>query len=615
MINTLQLANFKAFGDRPQTIPLKPLTFILGPNSSGKSTILHSLLFAHHAARTGDLDVVYPELANETVDLGGFRQFIHGAQRGLESRLSWGADCSARDLAVHLDARRSELNRQLGGPESKDWSALLGDVTGLEIVLSIGIPRDDKGKPLPAARPRVERMQCLADQKLILSGFSTDENNLQIDQVASDHPIIKGITYNLVAAETFALDLSDAMRERITNEIDSLVANLQIKTDGFLPKKLYDVRARRRTAFEGETLRPETGSVERVANAIRLSLPRMLDELVVGIADLIRRDLFATKYLGPLRSYPPRHIAFSEAKDLGSEAGGGQAWRMLVKDQDVREKVNAWLEDKGRLKTPYQIKLRKYYTADEFEPYLEKSIRDAVLSVIENAHEDLDEQWLADLKEADQERARAHEDFFEKGTITEEEMIARAAPAYRMIDEWLESHANIDLSVACTQLIMQNRAESSTADLILVDKRSNTEVSHRDVGIGISQVLPVLVNAYGSRHQILAIEQPEIHLHPALQSELADVFIESALGENGNRCILETHSEHLLLRLMKRMRQTFENTLPEGSPPVRPEDVMILYVEPDGRQSIVRPMPLNARGELVLAWPGGFFEEGLREVF
>jgi len=43
--------------------------------------------------------------------------------------------------------------------------------------------------------------------------------------------------------------------------------------------------------------------------------------------------------------------------------------------------------------------------------------------------------------------------------------------------------------------------------------------------------------------------------------------------------------------------------------------VMVLFVEPDGTRSIVREMPLNEHGELVKAWPGGFFEEGLREVF
>jgi len=66
---------------------------------------------------------------------------------------------------------------------------------------------------------------------------------------------------------------------------------------------------------------------------------------------------------------------------------------------------------------------------------------------------------------------------------------------------------------------------------------------------------------------------------------------------------------------MRRIRETNQGRLPEGIPAVRPEDVMVLFVEADDPQSIIREMPLNERGELVKAWPGGFFEEGFREIF
>jgi predicted ATPase len=152
-------------------------------------------------------------------------------------------------------------------------------------------------------------------------------------------------------------------------------------------------------------------------------------------------------------------------------------------------------------------------------------------------------------------------------------------------------------------------------DLVIIDKRTDTPVSHRDIGIGISQVLPVLVSAYASIGKIVAIEQPEIHLHPALQAELGDVFIESALGQRRNTFILETHSEHLILRLMRRMRDTCEGRLPTGLPPVRPEDVAILYVQPRDAAAVVRVLELDEEGQLLDPWPGGFFEEGFRERF
>ena len=147
----------------------------------------------------------------------------------------------------------------------------------------------------------------------------------------------------------------------------------------------------------------------------------------------------------------------------------------------------------------------------------------------------------------------------------------------------------------------------------LIDE-AGIDASLRDVGFGISQVLPIVVQSRLSEKKTLLIEQPEIHLHPAHQAELGDLFIRSA-KERGNTLLLETHSEHLLLRIMRRMRETSTGSLPEETLRLDPDDVAVLFVESDGSQSIVREMPLNERGELVKAWPGGFFEEGLREIF
>ena len=60
---------------------------------------------------------------------------------------------------------------------------------------------------------------------------------------------------------------------------------------------------------------------------------------------------------------------------------------------------------------------------------------------------------------------------------------------------------------------------------------------------------------------------------------------------------------------MKRMRQTCDATLGSGAPRLRPEDIAVYFVEidPKGDQTLIREMPLNERGELVKAWPGGFF--------
>ena len=174
-----------------------------------------------------------------------------------------------------------------------------------------------------------------------------------------------------------------------------------------------------------------------------------------------------------------------------------------------------------------------------------------------------------------------------------------------------------DLEAEASRFVqeLRRRAHETFQELVLMDLVQKTPVSHRDVGIGISQVLPVLVHAYADRGRLVTVEQPEIHLHPALQAELADVFIESALGERKNTFILETHSEHLILRLLRRIRETAAGELPGGKMPLRPEDIAVLYVKPGTEGSEVIALPVNAEGDFDAPWPDGFFAERSKELF
>ena len=147
-------------------------------------------------------------------------------------------------------------------------------------------------------------------------------------------------------------------------------------------------------------------------------------------------------------------------------------------------------------------------------------------------------------------------------------------------------------------------------ELILRDNKGR---SHRfeDVGSGIGYLLPVLCAVYKKIHPQYSacfIQQPELHIHPALQAAMGDVFIEGSQDEH--QLVIETHSEHLLLRVLKRIRQTHLQVAVSPELKIEAEEVCVLYFDPtpDGTTSVKR-LRITEDGEFMDRWPRGFFGE------
>lgn len=149
--------------------------------------------------------------------------------------------------------------------------------------------------------------------------------------------------------------------------------------------------------------------------------------------------------------------------------------------------------------------------------------------------------------------------------------------------------------------------------LLLIDS-ARRKHSFDDVGSGIGYVLPVICATCGDSANLSFIEQPELHLHPALQSALGDVFVE-AMNE-GRHLVIETHSEHVLLRILKRIRQTNSDRPPVPDLRISPDEISILYFDPrpDGATQ-VKHLRVTSDGEFLDLWPRGFFEERYQDLF
>ena len=133
-----------------------------------------------------------------------------------------------------------------------------------------------------------------------------------------------------------------------------------------------------------------------------------------------------------------------------------------------------------------------------------------------------------------------------------------------------------------------------------------------DVGFGISQVLPILVEGMmAPPSSTIIMEQPEIHLHPKMQAELADLFIDILQLQTKRKSsikkylIIETHSEYIIKRIRRRIA--------EGV--ISPKHVAIYFVNPRNKEhpdtAEIQLAPISKDG--TIEWPEDFYMTELED--
>lgn len=145
--------------------------------------------------------------------------------------------------------------------------------------------------------------------------------------------------------------------------------------------------------------------------------------------------------------------------------------------------------------------------------------------------------------------------------------------------------------------------DSKVFEVHVKKSASSADVLITDVGFGVSQILPVIVlSFYVPEGSTVIFEQPEIHLHPSVQAGLADVLIDAVQKKN-IQIVLESHSEHLLRRLQRRVAED----------EVKPEQLALYFCDHDGIQSKLQPLKLDTEGTIA-NWPQNFFGDEFGEI-
>lgn len=194
----------------------------------------------------------------------------------------------------------------------------------------------------------------------------------------------------------------------------------------------------------------------------------------------------------------------------------------------------------------------------------------------------------------------------------------RLRPSHDVVSDWIKRLTNGQYELRTEEFSSKEVGFLGTLRARhLFDTVTRTPVSFKDVGVGLSQVLPIVEalelarrnsgrNAMNSS-KTTVIEQPELHLHPRMQADLMDLMVEVVLEpESEVQIIAETHSENMVLRLQKRIR--------EGK--LSRDKVAILYADRDAKgNNQITELTLDADGDFNEAWPLSFADVRVQDLF
>jgi predicted ATPase len=570
MTTKFALSNFKGFKEL-DAIEMKPLTVLCGINSSGKSSIIQSLLLMKQSNIDSsqlsiDSYIQEPVVFNGLyVRLGDWADVINNHATEKEIGFFWklSGDFDLRDktrywntrqsvqIDVEVEIKLSNLeNETMNSSENKNKLLVNSFVfRDIERNFSWEIIQSGEGKYLIKLK-YVELKDLLfrwIDYGLF-DIFSTYQRNrldtrkftetkffkeTVIEEVVFDNVQVKfeGILPTL-------LTINDFTKQSYTNlnKVNNDFTNSRTKIPKHL-SKFIDTTLRNLSTYLQKKPAPEKkADIQKIPATLlgdEFSLFRQEKEFELMYyygsyqvtATYLRNLWSSVRYIGPLREAPKRFYFFEDLRKIDIGINGEYTPLVLAIEQEH--------------------KIPKYYRCI----YQGKQIKEY------------------ELRESDK--------------------------MLEAVNWWLSECMklpNITSVVGLGGIPGQVKLNSS-----------GIEVHLPDVGFGVSQILPILVECLRTKpEETIVLEQPEIHLHPSLQSKLADFFI--CMAKSGKKLVIETHSEHLINRLCLRIAQ-------EESGEIK-ELLNTLFVSFDEKQktSVVKPIQINEFGE-IQNWPVGFFDE------
>ncbi|WP_179959468.1 DUF3696 domain-containing protein [Marinobacter changyiensis] len=314
----------------------------------------------------------------------------------------------------------------------------------------------------------------------------------------------------------------------------------------------------------------------------------ILSDILVAPLDNLLDLLDESLCIGPLRHITDSTYQASAYPVQGDWYSGKACWDVLAaKDPERDTLINHWIADADKLNLGYQLVYKMIEQKAKFVAARKVSSLEKLQEISEAWNDGSFEKELAEkLGENPNESTKTR-----MGVLLEK--INEAGYAIKKADP------------------DYGETSSQTTSLTLWDSLNEIEVAPSDIGVGVSQLLPLVVASFIAKSGLVSCEQPELHVHPRVQVAIGDMLLHAT---EKTSFLIETHSEHLVLRLLRRIRETTENRLPDDMPPVEPDDISIIYLEPGEDGVSIRRIQIDEDGEFKSRWPQGFFPERREEL-
>ncbi len=585
------LRDFKSVGDA--SIDLAPLTVLVGANSAGKSTVIQSMLMVAQAAAGSPSGGDFP-LNGPLVELGEFAD-VQRAGCGRGARVSvacavvpdgamayaGGAPLGAPiSWSVELEGGRKI---EPGGAVVRSVQLEARDVDGGGLVLAADRLRRPAGKrdrtspvhrqsdPLPLSGAVTTTDPCRGETRLKTSGLhhrggipaamftEADGNRVRVEAWVSR---VRAGLFDQPRRGHTAWD-----RIRAAAGVDGGSATVMSDDPGTIRRAVAACDQLVETIVEG-VQSPEGDGYPSGARSARLAaaLTDLRREARRGgFADVLKRLVSDGKF----------------AEEIRNTVGDGEpVARPAVDDPDagpiVRrlQSAGSWLADfmAGRIVHLGPLRQDPQHQYPAAQPGPRGSVGAKGEFALAVLHKNARRTVVCPL---------------DGGGAGQEMALSEA------VNYWLEQ-----LGLGCSVTTVQRPRFG-------LEPRVRMEAVGRDlgmtgVGVGVSQVLPVLVLCLVAEPgSVVLLEQPELHLHPGIQQRLGDFLL--ACVESGRQVIVETHSDHLVTRLRRRIAEDETDTLCRS--------IAIVFAERDGGLTRLRALELNRFGGLDV-WPSGFFDAG-----